>query len=76
MKKINIIFLVLTLVFNSILNVQTLIARNRPPAPRGSGGFGDGTVVGGALDNYLIVLLVIALIFGSIIINKHSTNKV
>ena len=74
MKKVNVIFLVLTLVLNSILNVQTLIASNMPPAPR-DGGFDNGGTVGGPIDNYLILLMVVALIFGSLMINKYSTNR-
>lgn len=74
MKKINVIILVLTLVLNSIVNVQTLIARNRPPAPRG-GGFDDGAAVGGAIDNYLILLIAIALIFGTLAINNYKMSK-
>ena len=75
MKKVNVIFLVLTLVLNSILNVQTLIASNMPPAPR-DGGFDNGGTVGSPIDNYLIILFIVALTFGSLMINKHRINKV
>ena len=52
------------------INTVQLIAKSNPTPPRGSGGFDDGTVVGGAIDSYLILMFFIALLFGTWTMNK------
>lgn len=75
MKKIN-LKSILVVVLLTVFQFSELVARNQPPAPRGSGGFGDDVVVGGPIDNYLPLLFFIALILGMCMLNfKQSTTR-
>lgn len=59
------------LMFTIFLPSSFLMAKSTtPPMPRGGGGFDDSVVVGGAIDGSLIVLFVLALVFGIYQINK------
>jgi hypothetical protein len=71
MKNFNFKFLILTFIFSSILNIQSLFANNHPPSPKG-GGLDDSFPVGanGAIDNHIIFLFVAAILLGLFAINK------
>ena len=49
-----------------LLSSQETLASSRPPAPRGSGGFQDGGVVGspGPIDDFVPIALAMALLYG------------
>ena len=59
----------------TVFQFSDMIAKSRPPAPRGSGGFGDDVVVGGSIDSSLMLLFFMALIFGSVMISKIKSMK-
>ena len=54
----------LLLVF--LLKDTLLVAKNNPnpPTPMGSGGFDDGVVVGGPINDFLPILAIIAITYG------------
>lgn len=53
-----------------------ILAKNQPPAPKGSGGFGDDVVVGGPIDDYLPMLFFVALAFGAWALNRSKKASV
>lgn len=69
---------ILIFAFSVLLSVQNLYAKNQPPTPKGYGGFDDSYVVGGAIDNLLPYLLIVAILFGlfSIIKKINQMNGV
>ena len=69
MKKIN-LKSILVVVLLTVFQFSELMAKNQPPAPKGSGGFGDDVVVGGPIDNYLPLLFFMALILGTWMLHK------
>ena len=75
MKKINLKYTILTFVFSVLLSAQSLFAKNELPAPKGSGGFDDGVVVGGAIDNLLPYLMAIAIVYGFYIVVKKINQN-
>ena len=64
MKKHKLSKLVLLVVLTWLASMQNTIAKHNPPMPRGSGGFDGSDVVGGDIDNYIVGMYVIAIIFG------------
>ena len=70
MKFSKLKFSILAIAFSSIFSIQDLLAENDPPIPMGSGGFDDTTVVGGAIDDYLPLLFLVAMLLGVWFINK------
>ena len=74
MKKINYkkIFATLSFLF---IQVSFLMASPKP-MKRGSGGFVDDNQVGTAIDNYLIILFVVAMLVGVYFINKQYQKKI
>ena len=74
MKKIN-LKSILVVVLLTVFQFSELMAKNHPPAPKGSGGFGDDVVVGGPIDSYLPLLFFMAMVFGVLILNKKQKNK-
>ena len=63
---------ILATVFLSLTGSIQLIAEVKPPMPMGSGGFDDGVVVGGTIDNYLPLLFSLSLIFGMWVISRRK----
>ena len=61
------IFFVLIVI---LVSLQDLFANNEPPAPRGSGGFEDAVVVGGAIDSYILLMLFVGFILGAYYLRK------
>lgn len=66
----------LTIIFSFIISIQDLFSENHPPAPKGSGGFGDGVVVGGTapIDDFIPLLFFAAILLGVWIINKKQIH--
>ena len=56
-------YIIVTIV-QMFVGVNVLYANNHPPTPRGAGGFPDIHPVGGAIDGYLILFTLIAVLFG------------
>ncbi len=69
MKKISLNILVVTIFLNILFSIQS-VAASKPPAPKGSGGFDGGVVVGGSIDGYIIYTLLISVLFGIWILYK------
>ena len=61
-------------VITFLLSSQEILATRKPPAPRGSGGFGDEVVVGGDIDGLLPLFIAITLLYG--IWLKYRQKKV
>ena len=74
MKLINYKSILATVII-FLINTVDLIAKNIPPAPKGSGGFDDDWVVGGSIDTFSPVVFFIALIFGAIMITKIKSKQ-
>lgn len=68
---------ILATVFISLISTVELFAKNgnNPPMPRGSGGFDDGSVVGGPIDNYIPILFFVALLLGAWTLNRFNSTK-
>ena len=66
---------VFAIVFIASINTVQLLAKTNPTPPSGGSGFDDGTVVGGAIDNYFFLMFFIALIFGTWTINNFTSSK-
>jgi hypothetical protein len=62
----------------SFLLMQTFVvfAEKIPPTPKGNVGFDDPWVVGGPIDDYLPILFITAVIFGSIMITKYKSRNI
>lgn len=67
---------ILAVVLLFVFQFSELMAKNQPPAPRGSGGFDTGDVVGGPIDNYLPLLFFMALVLGTWMLNKKTKVQV
>ena len=74
MKEVN-LKKILVAVLLTVFQFSELMAKNQPPVPKGSGGFGDDVVVGGPIDNYLSLLFFMALLFGIWILDKKQKIK-
>ena len=75
MKNLNYnkIFAMLGLI---LFQTSLLMADNNyPPTPGAAGGFDDDFVVGGAIDSYLPLLFMLALVLGSVMIAKIKSEK-
>ncbi len=59
----------------TLFQFSVLMAENQPPAPRGSGGFGEDVVVGGNIDAYIPYLLLISIIYFGFIHYKYAKNN-
>ena len=55
--------------------VSNLLAEDPPSPPKGSGGFDDGTVVGGPIDDYIPLLFFVAIMLGVWLISKHKLQQ-
>ena len=75
MKEVN-LKKVLVAVLLAVFQFSELMAKNQPPAPRGSGGFDGVVVVGGPIDNYLPLLFFMALILGTWMMDKKTKVQV
>ena len=75
MKNLNLKYFVLTTLFSTVLGVLSLFANKKPPIPRGNGGFDDGTVVGGPIDDYIPLLIIGAVLLGVWAINKIKITQ-
>ena len=75
MKQFNLKYTVLTFAFSFVLSVQNIFATNDLPIPKGSGGFDDTVVVGGAIDDLLPYLMIFAIVYGFYIVVKKITQN-
>jgi len=62
----------LTLLFT----ISSFYGFSQPPKTRGSGGFDDSVVVGGPIDDYLILLFFAAMALGAWYIYKVKQQRV
>jgi len=76
MKKINLKYYVLTLLFSTVLGISSLFANKKPPMPKESRGFDDSYPVGGPIDNYIPLLFVGAILLGMWAIKKYKMQKI
>ena len=74
MKYLNVKYIVLTTLFSTIFNVMSLYARNHPPNPY-TGGLDDSTRVGGAIDDFIPLLFLGAILLGIWAINKYKLQS-
>ena len=66
------------LMLSMFFSVQDIFAKKgngMPTPPRGGGGFDDGGVVDGPIDNFIPVLFILAMVFGAIMITKIRSKK-
>ena len=71
MKKINYkksLGVLMLLMFQGVIAFAN--KGDNPPPPQGSDGFDDAWTVGGPIDNHLILLFFVAIIFGAIMISR------
>ena len=68
---------ILATIFLSLMGTVELFAKNsdNPPAPRGSGGFDNGGVVGSPIDDYLPLLFFAALMLGVWALNRLTSKE-
>lgn len=71
MKILKIKNTLLIFAFAIFLNIQESIAEIIPPTPKGAGGFDDGVVVGGSIDNFIPFVVVIGIIVGTWAMQKQ-----
>ena len=64
MKILKIKNILLLFIFTVLLTVQELMAANKPPAPRGNGGFDEEWTVGASIDGFIPYIIVVGLAFG------------
>ena len=57
-KRASQLFLLAFVFSNSIIEAETF-----PPTPKGSGGFDNGGVVGGPIDDYVPLVMLIAIAY-------------
>lgn len=65
----------ITTALATLASTVQLFAKDTPktiPTPRGSGGFDDGTVVGGTIDNFIPLLFLGSIVLGAYILNKRQ----
>ena len=74
MKSIN-YKVILSTAFIFLINTVYIFAKHIPPAPKGGKGFDDDWVVGGPIDDYILLLFVMALVFGAIMITKIKSKQ-
>ena len=63
----------------SIFSIVEILAKGTPdnmPTPMGAGGFDDGTVVGGSVDDFIPLLIVVAISFGVWTLNKRKKEDI
>ena len=75
MKQFNLKYTVLTFAFSFVLFVQSIFAEKEPPILKGSGGFDDTVVVGGAIDDLLPYLMIFAIVYGFYIVVKKTNEN-
>ena len=66
---------ILSTTFISLTGVVQLVAEIKPPMPM-EGGFDEGTVVGGPIDNYLPLLFFMAMVLGIWVINRSKKTSI
>ena len=68
---------ILAIVFLSIICVVDIMAKGTPnniPTPKGAGGFDNGGVVGGSVDAFVPLLIVVAITFGIWTLNRRRKD--
>jgi len=76
MKRRNITYKIIFTLISLLVSVQDIMANNEPPMPKTNGGFRGTYVVGqGAIDQHIVILLLIGMISGIYFMLKlNSTN--
>ena len=70
---------ILATLFLSVISIVELLAKGTPdrmPTPMGAGGFDDSTVVGGSVDVFVPLLIVVAITFGIWSLNRKRKKDI
>lgn len=66
---------ILTTFLLTVISVVELLAKGKGfPEPRGAGGFDEGSVVGGPIDDFIPLLIVAAITFGVWALNRRKED--